>query len=393
MSCFTGETDNPFLSEVTAALRRLRPRLSRWVPYQFRSEMFPGGRMGQLWFLTGGCQWDACTMCDYGHGPAIGVSEMAGAVAQGLDELRGLELTYLEVSPAGSMLDPNEVPTAARQRIFALMRDFPVDHVLFETRAETVKEPLVAEVRDAFPEQAVGVMIGLESANPWVQRFCVNKGSRPEWFERAAERFHAQGIEVIANVSLGTAFLSPEEAITDAVATVRWSLDHGADWAVLYPLQVKPYTLLAELHRLDAYHSPSFWSLVEALHRLGPDFAERTTMAWYKNYYDQPFIETVTSCPACHDRVLDRLDDYHASQSFAVVRELEGMDCTCKQAWRDGLRRAEPTSPARLVETYQRIATALGLDQEWAAQRGTCATMIEEAFVPVVPPPPGSKGS
>ena len=43
-------------------------------------ELFPGGRMAQVWFLTGGCGWDACTMCDYGQGPAIGVSAMVAAV-------------------------------------------------------------------------------------------------------------------------------------------------------------------------------------------------------------------------------------------------------------------------------------------------------------------------
>jgi len=357
---------NPFLDRVMHTLRQRRPALSRRQPFLFRREMFPHGLMAQIWFITHGCSWDACTMCDYGKGPRVSVAEMVTAVRAGLEAVSDDQLAYLEVSLSGSMLDPVEVPPAARQRIFALMNEHPVPHVMFETRAETVDGSLVGEVRAAFPDKKVSVMVGLESADPWIQRHCVNKRSHPDLFEQAAGVFHTQNIEVIANVSLGSAFLSPVEAIDDAVASTRWSLEHGADIAVLYPLQTKEFTLLAQLFEMDEYRSPSLWSLVEALRRL-EDVIGRVTIAWYLNYYDQPFLDSVDTCPRCRDRVFAGLDAFHASQSFDEVVKLDGIECACREAWRARLEPPSTSLSERVAASYERLAMALGLEWDEAS--------------------------
>ena len=86
------------------------------------------------------------------------------------------------------MLDPGEVAPEARRRILALMRAHPAPVLEFETRAETVTPEVAAEVADALRGKMVAVTLGLESSSAFVQRYCVNKGSSPERFARAAER-------------------------------------------------------------------------------------------------------------------------------------------------------------------------------------------------------------
>jgi hypothetical protein len=377
-----GGLANPFLDAVAQKLRRARPLIRSRHDHLYRIDHLPGGRMAQLWFITAGCTHDACTMCDYGKGPRVRGADMVAAVHRGLAELDLAALAYLEVSPSGSMLDPAEVPPAARRAIFQTVSTTPVPHVLFETRAETVSTEVLAAVRYELGDKSIGVMVGLESANPWVQRYAVNKRSHPRLFARAAAALREAGMEVIANISLGTAFLSPAEAINDAVAAVRWALGNGADWAVLYPLQAKRHTVLAELFALGRYRSPSLWALVAALGRLAPDEVARTSIAWYRNYYEEPFVDTVTSCPACASALLAGLDRFHATQSLAVVAELSASRCRCKASWEQTVV-PPPLSPmTRVSEGYQALAVALGLEDWWRRNPGFLDE-LERDFVPI----------
>ena len=122
----------------------------------------------------------------------------------------------------------------------------------------------------------------------------------------AIENLHRGGIGAMLDHGVGTPFLSPAEAIEDAVRSVRWSIAHGADVAVLLPIHVRPHTVAGTLFGLGRYRSPSWWSLVEALRRLGPELSETVSISWYKNYTTDEFLDSPDTCPACHDRVLAR---------------------------------------------------------------------------------------
>ncbi len=376
------ENSNPFLTAAMAAVNRARPLYGTDKPFDVRFEALPWGRYAQLWFLTGGCSWDACTMCNYGRGPRVDAPTMIEAVARGVARLHEQHVDILLVSPSGSFLDPREVPLEARCGILALMRDAPIPVVEFETRAETVTEEAVAQVAELLRGKMVHVNLGLESANPWVQRFCVNKGSSPQRFVDAAAILRRHDIFVIANISLGTAFLTPREAIADTVATVRWALDHGADSAVVYPLQVKKHTVLATLTDLRLHRATSLWGLVEALAQLGEEYYARTPIAWYRNYYNDTFRETVTTCPRCEARVLRLLDGYRAAQSVESMAPLLSYRCSCRERWRAQLD--EPARPPveRIIDGYDRVAVALGLEAMWATQRHGLIEAMTAQFVP-----------
>lgn len=377
-------TGNPYLSRVIAEVRAKRPPLPRAEPYGYRYLRVPYGDMAWVWFITHGCVWDACTMCDYGKGPVVTAAEMVAAVEKGLAAL-DRRVAVLVVSPSGSMLDPREVPPAARRQIFALMARVPETKlILVETRADTITTGVLTEYRAALPGAVIGIQMGLETASAWIERYCVNKGSQTARFARAAQLIAQHDIAVAANVSVGTAFLSPAEAIADAERAVRWALGNGVDQVMLFPLHVKPHTLLAELYHIDVYRAPSLWALVEVLRRLGPELASKTNLSWYRFESPAAVIASPTSCEKCRERVLACLDEYRASLSYHWVEELCRMDCLCKTAWEHSLVMPTRALPDRVIEAYDLLSRRLYLQPLWRRLRPELEAELRQSFVPIV---------
>jgi radical SAM enzyme (TIGR01210 family) len=379
---------NPFLSRLMGAIRRTRPQLPPDQCFINRVERIPAGLFGEVWFRTAGCQWDrqgGCTMCNYGISDPPDPDAMVAFVQKALNSF-DQPIDQLLVSPSGSMLDPREVPPEVRRRIYALIAAYPVPSVLIESRSELVTEFTAAEYRDSQPAgRRVALEIGVESADSWVRRFCINKGSSSADFARAARVAHDCDLEVYANVSLGTAFLSATEAINDTVETVRWALDNGATRAVVFPLHVKPHTLLDVLRRHGNYTPPSLWSLVEVLRRLGQSQMPRIEIAWYRSYYnyDAKINQSPDSCPRCREVVLTLLDDYRATQTPDPINALLTCSCSCQAMWAasrdaDKIGRAD-----RAAAAYRFLAAEFGLE-DWLTAHGS--SLIEALHAPPTPP-------
>lgn len=357
-------SDNPLLSRVDEVIRKTRPATPSDLRYVNFIEDLPGGAFLQVWFLTGGCRWDACTMCDYGRGPRISGDDMVRAVEDALGEARNAPITSLFVSPSGSMLDPGEVPRAARRRIFSAMRSLSECRMfIVETRAETVTAESLGDLREAFAGRAVGVELGLESSDPWVLRNCVNKGGLRANFQQARSLIAASGFLTIANVCLGTPFLSRAEAIEDAVNTATWAAREGADEIVLFPLHVKPHTTLAALHRLGLYEPVSLWDLGSALAALSLDVQQRTTIAWYRNRPGTPTDHSPTTCPACVDRALHLLDAYRGTSQRQSIEALAQLECTCRRP----ITVPRASRVERLLYAYEKLAEVTNLTTYWAS--------------------------
>jgi hypothetical protein len=308
---------------------------------------------------------------------------MVSAVRGGLQRL-GDGVDVLIVTPSGSMLDPREVPPAARRSIFALMAAVPgVSGVIVESRADTVDDEVLAELTAAFPGRAVVVQMGLESANPWVSRFCVNKGSEPQRLADAARACRRAMVKPAANVCLGTAFLSPAEALADAMAAVHWLHQTQVEQVLLFPMHVKPHTAIGELFRLGLYSAPSLWSLVEVLHRLPPAEQARTNLSWYRLESPASVLASPTSCPSCREAVLTLLDAFRASLDPEWLEKLHRLDCACKQQWRRSLAWPEVPLPERVAAAYEQLARRLRLESLWRRLRDPLMRELVAEFVPI----------
>lgn len=364
-------TGNSFLMRVMQSVRVGRQVLPENPPYFIREELVPAGRFVEVWFLTSGCRWDragSCTMCNYGRGPAISEAAMIDAVRRGLAEVRW-PAEELVVSPSGSMLDDREVPPGARAAILSLLAELPVKKLLFETRSETVTEQVMDELKRALGGCPVTIEIGIESADPWVSRYCINKIAGDH--RRAIQVVRNHGFGSCVNVLLGAPFLSPAEAVADCVATVEWAYKAGADSVVVFPVHAKPFTLAGLMASEGRFRPPSLWALVETLRRLAPEQQRQTAIAWYKNYIPElPPVALPTTCPACEGVVLTLLDRYRATQSAEVLESLANFDCACRHRWLEEMAAPEAIPlPSRVAAACDWLAGHLNLIGWWGPNR------------------------
>jgi radical SAM enzyme (TIGR01210 family) len=379
--------NNPFLSQVCAKLRERRPLISN--NYNIRIESVNDAPFVNLWFRTRGCRHDhlgGCTMCNYDASPPVSAAEMIEFVRQGLASLDWNDRMMLLVSPSGSMFDEWEVPAQAREGIFRLVRDVRCRTFVCETRFDTLTEHLIRQYADLFDDRETCIEMGLESANPWILKYCINKSLSLDKFQLIIALLKKHRVVSVANVMLGSAFLSAHEAIQDTVQSVQWALSQGVDRCVLFPAHVKKWTLLEWLWERDLYSPPSLWALVEVLVRLGPHLVPKVTISWYKNYHRESerldpiqsmiYLCSPTTCAECRTKVIGLLDQFRNTSDFRIIQELANFDCDCKRRWKTQLDQIESQPlKERVAQFYEIIGCGvLGLD--WWEKHGDDALKI-----------------
>lgn len=372
-----------FLDVVCAKLREPRPPAPGALGFSSRFETVLGAPFVGFWFRTRGCRHDArggCTMCNYGAATPVSEDEMVELVRRGLGALGSLDGATLLLSPSGSMFDEWEVPARVRERTFRLARQTKARAILCETRVDTLTDAAVQQYADIFNDRECGIGLGLESATPWVLKYCVNKALSLDGYRSAVAMLRRHGVLSTANVLLGPPFLSEAEAIEDSVASIRWAFAAGVDQCVLFPAQVKSFTLVEWLWQRLLYSPPSLWSLIEVLSRVGPELTPRVTISWYKDYgaggekgdgvEDSPVLASPSTCSECHDAVMALLDEYRDRGHFDVIQELAGFECDCRLRWLAALQVPEPALLAeRVAHAYEAIGRDV-LGEQWWLRHG-----------------------
>ena len=300
-------------------------------------------------------------MCDYGFGPReTSFQDMIDSVGLGMAALPG-DLYHLLVSPIGSFLDVWEVPLAARIGILELMAKTSIETFAFETRVETITDDAIAQCRSHLGNRGLKVYFGLESSNPWVARYCMNKMISLEVCENAIQTLTRQEVIASANVLLGAPFLTQLEAITNVLESVGWAFAKGADECNLFPIHVKQGTLLHWLYERDLYLPPSLWSLIEALRLLGEEVVcGKIKFSWYKPYGSVNVISSPTTCSICESDVVSYLDRFYETNEYGWIEKLTTFECSCKDLWREEIG-LQPSSSIleRAIGAYELIGSQL----------------------------------
>ncbi|MFH0783188.1 MAG: hypothetical protein V2B20_14730 [Pseudomonadota bacterium] len=368
------DNTNPLLNAVAKVLRATRPRVS--CNYYIRLEDVPNGPLLDIWFRTRGCSYDrhgSCTMCNYDWSSPTTSIEQISFVKEALNKA-GASPHELLISPSGSMLDKTEVPIEARRGIFEIASKQPCKLFLIETRPETVTEEALVGYANAFAnsDTTIGVEMGLESSDQWILNYCVNKQMLLQDFEQAVQVIKRNGMLTYANVSLGTAFLTEQEAIQDSVKAIHWALGKGVDRVVLFPLHVKDFTVLHWLWKKGLHTPTSLWALPEVLKRLGSDAALKVELAWYKPLPVEglPQYPIPRTCNVCHAEVIQLLDSYKKTMDYKFIELLDEVSCPCHSAWRERLATPPRTSLVDRVFSMYEIMGSEILGMKWWNKEG-----------------------
>jgi radical SAM enzyme (TIGR01210 family) len=361
------------IGQMGVAIKRDRERFWDTHDYFIRQGRRQGLNEALIFFRTRGCRHDAkggCTMCDYSAGPPTTAKHMVDSVERALAELSS-DIDSVLVSPSGSLLDSWEVPRRAREGIFDLLARSPISRIAFETRAETLDSDVVAKCREALGGKHIRVYVGLESSDPWVSTYAINKDLDLACFRRAMSTLHGHSMTGVANVLLGAPFLDEREALEDTETTVRWALANGAEEVCLFPCHVKLWTQVHLLFQHGLYKPPSLWSMVEVLSRLGKSVGPRIELAWLTSLDAFNVVASPEVCAQCHGKLIGGLNAFATSGRWTDLDGLWDMECQCRGDWR--LSIGSTVDPAarveRAVAAFQKIGeTSM---QNWWSWHGS----------------------
>lgn len=277
---------NPVLGAIAARLRTQSPPALQ--DFLIRDGLERGIRQVEIWFRTKGCHLflnGGCTMCNYGYSDLKSSEDCVDFVKAALSQCQFDAETNLLLSPSGSFLDDWEVPTDTRERILSLVATLPWRLFLFESQANYISVERLNRVKSLLGGRRVQIHMGLESFDPDVRQFSINKDLPWSVFERSRETIKSFGFEVAVNVLIGAPFLSPRAQILDTMRTLEALSSLEVDEIGVFPVNVKIGTVASWLWQHGYYQTPSLWALVHILTNVSQAIREKITFAWHKPYY------------------------------------------------------------------------------------------------------------
>ncbi|HLE98148.1 MAG TPA: TIGR01210 family radical SAM protein [Candidatus Thermoplasmatota archaeon] len=302
---------------------------------------------------TRGCRWalgGGCSFCGYVNDSFVRKIEGGELVEQfrnALASYRGEPI--LKIYTSGSFLDPYEVAEDAQAAIVRLVPE-TVRKLNLESQAVDVTDVRVAAIAEAaaardsalsspgpseprpqpMPRRLkVELGVGLESASYDVARFSVNKEFFLRDYEAAAATAAPHGVTLKAYTMVKPPFLTEAESLDDCVNTARLAGPHSSTVS-FNPMNIQKHTLVERLWKRGQYRPPWLWTVVEVLRR-----ARAVTSTPVKS---DPVAggkaRGAHNCGKCDDDVLRAIAAFNVLQDPAVF---EGLDCACKDEWRDVL--------------------------------------------------------
>lgn len=315
-----------------------------------------------LWFRTRGCSYSytgGCTMCDYFISGEVTEDEMFGYFLEGFQKLEK-EPDLIVIMTSGSFFDPVEVPRGVRLRIYEELAKLEKSVIVFESHASTINEEILDECLTYFEAERINIEIGLESADEWIRQYCVNKHITNNQVIATLKTLNKKKIHSIINIVVGIPFLSVRENVENALSSIRWILKNGGGKCSLFPVNIKPYTLVEWLYNRDLYEQLPLWALSDVLLGIRQLFLPRIDINWYKKspplvnpLYEKPIIGPDT-CDKCYDRVIGHLEDYFLGDMdrTVIMQQLDQIECSCRDSYRENINSEEYLSLDKRVKEY-----------------------------------------
>ena len=278
----------------------------------------PENKTAQLVFMSkNGCRHQAeghgCAMCSYGHGSRDvmpdDVDEMFGILKQ---QIFDQENYGLLLGANGSILDESEFSADCLDTLLVNIAQTGFKQVFFETHCDTINDTVLDKIERAIPDTPVFIELGLETADEQKRAKNLNKPFTNQQYLNAFRMIKEHGFNFVTNLLVGLPYADTAEQIDDAVGSVHFAIQNGADHAVLFPYNAKPDTKTWN----DNVPQINAWMPIEVLRRLGSDNIEQGTrdpipnvyFAWYGNKKVKiNGAESIPpkTCENCSDRLAD----------------------------------------------------------------------------------------
>ena len=276
-----GNAEPLLLKKANRFFRQNRPIL----PNSEICEVFHSNNLLEIGFLSKQCRNDvagSCIMCDYGR--AIDTKSPYAYIEQMnyiLSQYRGT-YTHLLFCTNGSFFDDNQIGTDLRKAILEEASLYSFPQLEIETHYRDITEEKLALLSEIFPKKKITIELGLETINQELHDLVIMKDIILDDIEKTIKQIHQHNFSVDLNIMLGMPFLSISDQFLDTISTIKWALQHNCN-VVLFPINIKPFTLLYHMYENGFYQPISQWLLIALLCSLPVEQLSRITIAWYGN--------------------------------------------------------------------------------------------------------------
>lgn len=240
-------------------------------------------------------------MCDYGkvRNENLKPNEIKEILITILNNLKELPKVLL-LNSLGSVLDTEEMPIENIITLLDELSNIKIDVIIFETHYLTINNSLLRLIKQKLYNKYIIIELGLESSNKEIREKCLNKYIDNAKFIDKVNLIKSYGFGVEANVIFGVPFLTTKEQKEDTINSVNWCFKNSIDGVNLFPINIKPYTLLYKLYEQGRYFPISHRDFVEVLNRVHKEYIDKIYLCWYGNreiIYDK----NKTIFPKCKD--------------------------------------------------------------------------------------------
>jgi len=311
---------------------------------------------------TQGCSWylnSGCTMCGYSMESSLGKKVPDGDLKQQIEYalcfIKLHRFPMVHITSTGSFFENQEFPFHIRNYLYERLRNLDfLEAVNTESRAEFLldKECLKEEVK-LLADVGLSIGMGLESSDSLIRRYCVNKNLERATYLKALNILKQLGIHATTYALIKPPFLTEEEAIDDAVTTIKWTVKEGTDLVVAMLANIQPYSLVHWLWKKNMYRVPWLWSAVEILNRLSCSERKKVTITGLRAV-PAP-LEVAHNCSKCNDKFVNAMALWRLNSDFSYIENLRRVSCECKLEWEKELHVNSNPLAERLKECYAYI--------------------------------------
>lgn len=227
----------------------------------------------------------------------------------------------------GSFLNDQEIPEKAQEKICQLVaQNSFIQKLAIESRPEFVTRSKIRQLTSILGNKRLVVGIGLECVTDTIRLHYVNKGFSIEQFEKAVEILKSNNANILTYVLLKPPYLTEQEAIDEAVKSIKYAFAVGSDEVALESAFIVPGTKMEELFQRNAYRPPWLWSILEVVKQ-----TSHLGNLYLGSFEDNPPpIAIPYNCKKCSSLIMDMMKQYNLAPT---TQFFSSTDCECKEQW------------------------------------------------------------
>lgn len=343
--------DRIILKKVNQYLRKKRPILSP----QVICDTYQNNTFLEIAFISKGCRNDlkgSCIMCDYG------VTNGSKAKEVYLNEMNSIlknaqNVQYLLLCANGSIMDEYQLSEEIFKSILKNVGTTEIPNIIIETHFRDITIEKLKYIKKLLHGKNVTIELGLETANQKYQDSLIMKDIIVDEIEAKIHEIQQFEISVDLNIMLGLPFLSEKEQLDDSLETISWAIEHNCN-PVIFPLNIKPFTMLYHMYQTGYYRPISLWLVVLLLSFLKPIDLEKITISYYGNRTDEYLgikEETIypCACSKCYHNLMHFFEAFfhenNGQERHKLLKSVLDWDgCNCLANQRSLLTRKNTTN-------------------------------------------------